>query len=53
MIVVPSANDHAKFEEPSGPVPKSEKLETNGDVACLHVGPVPEGSLRNRFLAVG
>jgi len=30
-----------------------EKLETTGDIACLDIGPVPEGALRNRFLAMG
>jgi splicing factor 3B subunit 3 len=28
-------------------------METSGDVACLHIGPMPDGQLRNRFLAMG
>jgi splicing factor 3B subunit 3 len=30
-----------------------EKKELTGDVACLDIGPIPEGRIRNRFLAVG
>ncbi len=36
-----------------GQLVETEKKEMSGDVACLDVGPVPEGRQRSRFLAVG
>lgn len=36
-----------------GSLVEREKRDMGGDVACLDVGPVPEGLLRSRFLAVG
>ena len=54
VVIALSGGEIIYFElDSTGQLMEIEKLETNGDVACLHVGPVPEGSLRNRFLAVG
>ena len=49
-----SGGELVYFElDQTGQLMEIEKLETSGDVACLHIGPVPEGLLRSKFLAVG
>jgi splicing factor 3B subunit 3 len=54
VIIALSGGELIYFElDQTGQLMEVEKLETSGDVACLAIGPVPEGHLRNRFLAVG
>lgn len=38
---------------PQGNLVETERKELGGDVSSLSIGDVPEGSLRNRYLAVG
>ena len=38
---------------PQGNLVETERKELGGDVSALSLGDVPEGSLRNRYLAVG
>jgi len=53
-VVALSGGELVYFElDQSGQLLEAERLETNGDVACVALGPVPEGQLRSRFLAVG
>jgi splicing factor 3B subunit 3 len=42
-----------ELDAASGALADVEKRDLGGDVACLDMGPVPEGRLRSRFLAVG
>lgn len=37
----------------AGTLIETEKRESGGDVASLHIGPIPAGRQRSRFLAVG
>ena len=37
----------------SGALLESGRKELGHDIACLDIGPVPEGRVRSRFLAVG
>lgn len=54
VVIALSGGELIYFElDQTGQLMEIEKLETSGDVACLDIGPVPEGQLRNRFLAVG
>ena len=54
VVVALSGGELVYFElDAGGQLVEIEKLETSGDEACLDIGPVPEGQLRNRFLAVG
>ena len=53
-VIALSGGELVYFElDQTGQLMEIEKLETSGDVACLHIGPVPEGLLRSKFLAVG
>ena len=54
VVIALTGGDVIYFElDSAGQLIEVEKLETNGDIACLDIGPVPEGALRNRFLAMG
>jgi splicing factor 3B subunit 3 len=54
VVIALSGGELIYFElDQTGQLMEIEKLETSGDVACLHLGPVPDGLLRNSFLAVG
>ena len=54
MILALSGGELVYFElEASGQLVEVEKKELSSDIACLDVGPVPEGRQRCRFLVVG
>ncbi len=54
MVISLSGGECIYFEQDTmGQLVETEKKEMSGDVACLDVGPVPEGRQRSRFLAVG
>mmetsp|Transcript_8533 Transcript_8533/g.28705 ORF Transcript_8533/g.28705 Transcript_8533/m.28705 type:complete len:1198 (+) Transcript_8533:128-3721(+) len=54
VVIALTGGEVIYFElDATGQLIEVEKLETNGDIACLDIGPVPEGALRNRFLAMG
>ena len=53
-VISLSGGECIYFEQDTmGQLVETEKKEMSGDVACLDVGPVPEGRQRSRFLAVG
>ena len=54
VVIALSGGECIYFEQDAmGQLVETEKKEMSGDVACLDVGPVPEGRQRSRFLAVG
>ena len=54
VVIALSGGECIYFEQDTmGQLVETEKKEMSGDVACLDVGPVPEGRQRSRFLAVG
>ena len=54
VVISLSGGECIYFEQDTmGQLVETEKKEMSGDVACLDVGPVPEGRQRSRFLAVG
>ena len=54
VVIALSGGECIYFEQDQmGQLAETEKKEMSGDVACLDVGPVPEGRQRSRFLAVG
>ena len=54
VVIALSGGECIYFEQDTmGQLVETEKKEMSGDVACLEVGPVPEGRQRSRFLAVG
>ncbi|EFJ13812.1 hypothetical protein SELMODRAFT_181612 [Selaginella moellendorffii] len=54
VVIGLSGGELIYFEmDPTGQLMEIEKREMSGDVACLAIGPVPEGRQRSRFLAVG
>lgn len=54
VVIALTGGEVIYFElDSAGQLIEVEKLETSGDIACLDIGPVPEGALRNRFLAMG
>ena len=55
VVLALSGGDLIAFEldDTTGLLQEVGRRETGGDVACLDVGPVPEGRLRSRFLALG
>ena len=54
VVIALTGGEVIYFElDSAGQLIEVEKLETSGDIACLDIGPVPDGALRNRFLAMG
>ncbi|VVB05416.1 unnamed protein product [Arabis nemorensis] len=54
VVIALSGGELIHFEaDMTGQLMEVEKHEMSGDVACLHIAPVPEGSQRSRFLALG
>lgn len=54
VVVSLSGGEIISFElDQLGQLGELEKKDMSGDVACLNIGPVPEGRQRCRFLAVG
>ncbi|CEF98342.1 Cleavage/polyadenylation specificity factor, A subunit, C-terminal [Ostreococcus tauri] len=54
VVIALTGGEVIYFElDSAGQLIEVEKLETNGDIACVDIAPVPEGALRSRFLAMG
>ena len=54
VVIALTGGEVIYFElDSAGQLIEVEKLETNGDIACLDIAPVPDGALRSRFLAMG
>lgn len=54
VVIALSGGECIYFEQdPVGQLAETDKKEMSGDVACLDVGPVPDGRQRSRFLACG
>ena len=54
MVIALSGGELLYFElDAAGQLQETEKRDMAGDVACLDIGPLPEGQQRSRFLAVG
>jgi len=54
VVLALSGGELLYFElDDAGNLTEVERRETGGDVACLDVGPVPEGRRLSRFLALG